>query len=72
MFKFNLPPVITSAVQDKYFRYYAQISVGTTDGANISIVDCSTIPKNAAYTKYKCLDISEIKNLYVYENGTYN
>lgn len=72
MFKFNLPPVITTALQNKYFRYYAQLSEDNTDGLNVSIISCKDIPKNSNYTAYLCLELSEVGTLFSKDSGNYN
>jgi hypothetical protein len=71
MWRFDLPSSVTN--QFDYFYSYAQAAVGNVDGANISVVDCSTIPMNSDYAGYNCIDVaSSTHTLTVDSSGDYN
>jgi hypothetical protein len=71
MWKFALPPSATS--ETPYFYSYSQAAVGTVDGANISVVDCSSVPLNSDYAGYNCIDVSSSTHtLTIDSSGDYN
>ena len=45
---------------------------GFTDSSNVTIVSCSEVEKNSAYSQYYCLDPTDLKEMFVDSDGNYN